>query len=88
MRKRLQEVEADKARCEEQLSAAETRIDRLKSSTVIAMQAQASSSPKEAPAMEDIQPGSGSPQAHSDSPPVRIRRLRWSVTDAWSSILS
>ena len=76
MRKRLQEVEADRARCQEQLSAAEMRIDRLKSSTVTAMQAQSSSSPKEGPAMEDVQPGTGSPQAHSDSPPVRIRRMR------------
>ncbi|KAI9572298.1 hypothetical protein HD554DRAFT_2015366 [Boletus coccyginus] len=68
MRKRLEEVEADRARCQEELSAAEIRVDRLRSSTVTAMQAQ-SSSPKEESAMEDVQPGGGSPQVHSDSPP-------------------
>lgn len=72
MRKRLEEVEADRARCQEELSAAEIRVDRLRSSTVTAMQAQ-SSSPKEESAMEDVQPGGGSPQAHSDSPPVCTR---------------
>lgn len=76
MRKRLEEVEADRARCQEELSAAEMRIDRLKSTAVTAMQAQSSSLPKEELAMEDIQPGSGSPQAHSDSPPVRMKRTR------------
>lgn len=73
MRKRLEEVEADRARCQEELSAAEMRIDRLKSTTVTAMHAQSSSSPREGSAMEDVQPGSGSPQAHSDSSPVRMR---------------
>ena len=73
MRKRLEEVEADRARYQEELSTAEIRIDRLKSSTVAAMQPQSSSSPKEGLAMEDVQTGSGSPQAHSDSPPVRTR---------------
>ena len=88
MRKRLEEVEEDRARCQEELSAAEMRIDRLKSSTVTTMNAQPSSSPKESPAMEDVQPESGSPQAHSDSPPVRMKHLCWSVTNGWFSILS
>lgn len=87
MRKQLEEAEADRARCQEELSAAEMRIDRLKSTTVIAMQAQPSS-PKEGSAMEDVQPGSGSPQVHLDSPPVRMREMCWSVTDGRSSILS
>ncbi|KAG8213579.1 BRE1 E3 ubiquitin ligase-domain-containing protein [Butyriboletus roseoflavus] len=69
MRKRLEEVEADRARCQEELSAAETRIDRLKSTTVVAMQVQPSSLPKEESVMEDVQLGGGSPQAHPDSPP-------------------
>ncbi|KAF8441651.1 hypothetical protein L210DRAFT_3664886 [Boletus edulis BED1] len=69
MRKRLEEVESDRARWQEELSAAEMRIDRLKSSTVAAMQTQSSSSPKDGSAMEDIRPGSGSPQGHSDLPP-------------------
>lgn len=76
MRKRLDEVEEDRARFQEELSAAEMRIDRLKSSTIAAMQARSTSSPKEPPTMEDVQPGNGSPQAHSDSPPVRTRRMR------------
>ncbi|KAH0827390.1 hypothetical protein J3R83DRAFT_4044 [Lanmaoa asiatica] len=75
MRKRLEEAEADKARCQEELSAVEIRIDRLKSSTVTAMQVQSSSSPKEEPAMEEVQPGSGSPRVHSDSPPENRRRF-------------
>ncbi|KAN0090761.1 hypothetical protein V8E55_004327 [Tylopilus felleus] len=69
MRRRLEEVEADRAQCQEELSAAEMRIDRLKSCTVAAIQVQSSSSPKEGSAMEDIQPGGGSPQGHSASPP-------------------
>ncbi|KAG9316252.1 hypothetical protein JVU11DRAFT_2280 [Chiua virens] len=69
MRKQLEEVEADRARCQEELSAAEMRIDRLKSSTVAAMQAKASSPPREGSAMEDVQLGSGSPPGHSDSSP-------------------
>lgn len=88
MRRRLEEVEADRAQCQEELSAAEMRIDRLKSCTVAAIQVQSSSSPKEGSAMEDIQPGGGSPQGHSASPPVRMRRVYLSVTDGWYSIHS
>ena len=72
MRKRLEEAEEDRARCQEQLSTAEMRIDRLKSSIVAAVQAPSSSSPKDSP-MEDVQPGNGSPRAELDSPPVRGR---------------
>lgn len=72
MQKRLQEAEQDWARCQEELSAAEMRIDRLKSSTVAAIQVPSSSSPKDPTAMEDVQLESGSPQAHSDSSPVRM----------------
>ena len=73
MRKRLQEAEEDRARCQEELAAAEMRIDRMKSNAVSAMQVQASSSPKDESAMEDVQPEGGSPLAHLGSPQVRRR---------------
>jgi E3 ubiquitin-protein ligase BRE1 len=67
MRKKLEAAESDRERCQEELSAAEMRIDRLQSSTVSAVQ---TPPPPKDSAMEDVQPGSGSPHNHSGSPPV------------------
>ncbi|KAF8839476.1 BRE1-domain-containing protein [Paxillus ammoniavirescens] len=66
MRKKLEAAESDKERCQEELSTAEMRIDRLQSSTVSAMQAPP---PPKDSAMEDVQPGNGSPHNHPGSPP-------------------
>ncbi|KIJ19161.1 hypothetical protein PAXINDRAFT_166993 [Paxillus involutus ATCC 200175] len=66
MRKKLEAAESDRERCQEELSAAEMRIDRLQSSTVSAVQ---TPPPPKDSAMEDVQPGSGSPHNHSGSPP-------------------
>ncbi|KAF9233339.1 hypothetical protein BU15DRAFT_54032 [Melanogaster broomeanus] len=67
VRKKLEEAGSDKERYQEELSAAEMRIDRLRSSTVSAPAAQPP--PKEGSAMEEVRSGSGSPRDHSDSPP-------------------
>ncbi|KIJ67989.1 hypothetical protein HYDPIDRAFT_83645 [Hydnomerulius pinastri MD-312] len=67
MRKKLDEAVSDKQRYEEELSTAEMRIDRLRSSTVAATQTRSSS--KEDATMDEAQPESGSPQNHSGSPP-------------------
>ncbi|KIK80873.1 hypothetical protein PAXRUDRAFT_833269 [Paxillus rubicundulus Ve08.2h10] len=66
IRKKLEAAESDSERYQEELSAVEMRIDRLQSSTVSAMQAPP---PPKDSAMEDVQPGSGSPHNHSVSPP-------------------
>ncbi|KAI6098985.1 BRE1 E3 ubiquitin ligase-domain-containing protein [Pisolithus croceorrhizus] len=66
VRKRLEEAEVDVRKYREQLAAAEIRIDRLRSSTVAALQAK---SPKEDAMEEDPRPVEGPSPNPSSSPP-------------------
>lgn len=67
VRKKLHETESQNQRYHADLVAAETRADRLRSNTVLAMQARASEDKKESRA-EDVE--ESKPEAPPPSPPV------------------